>query len=116
MATLIRVGIFSGFAFLAGVGVIVALHMISGRIPLAGLLDSKGADGQPSFSPARLQMLIFTMVVAARYLFMVISHPTAGALPTLPQGVVAALGGSQAFYLGGKAFTTYVEPILKKLK
>jgi hypothetical protein len=115
MATLVRIGVFAGGFILLGFAAVVVLHLVTGRIPLAGLLDSKAPDGRPSFSPARLQMLIFTVVVAAQYLHAVIVNPTQDSLPALPQGVVAALGGSHAVYLGGKAFTTYIQPLLKKL-
>jgi hypothetical protein len=45
----------------------------------------------------------------------VIVNPKGDSLPDLPPSVLAVLAGSQAVFLGGKAFSTFVEPLLKKL-
>ena len=116
MAFLARLTLLAGSAWILGLAAVVLWQIVMGRISLAGLLDSKDADGSPSFSPARLQLLIFTVVVAARFLQSVLADPGRGSLPSLPPGVVAALGGSQAVYLGGKIFTTYIRPLLKGLE
>ena len=76
-------------------------------------METKGDDGRRSFSPARLQLLISTVVVAAQYLHAVLAHRRLDSLPSLPQSVVALLGGSQAAYLGGKAFTAFIQPLFK---
>jgi hypothetical protein len=104
----IEVGILVGGCF-----AVVAYKLVIGEISLAGLLYSKEPDGRPAFSPARLQLLIFTGVVAARYLGEVIADPRQLSLPHLPLSVVIALGGSHAVYLGGKAVSAYIQPLLK---
>jgi hypothetical protein len=116
MILLAKVGIFGCTALLLGFALVVAVQIGSGRIRLDGLLQTKDPDGERTFSPARLQLLIFTIVVAGRYLFAVIAHPNRDALPDLAPGIVAALGGSHAVYLGGKAISVYLKPLLKRLE
>jgi hypothetical protein len=116
MAFLAKLTLLAGGAWLLGLAAIVLIQIISGRIAVAGLLATKDAQGRQAFSPARLQLLIFTVVVAAQYLYKVFAHLGQDTLPPLPPGVVAALGGSQAVYLAGKAFAAYVQPLLKHLE
>jgi len=116
MVFLTRLTLLAGGAWILGLVAIVMLQIANGRIAVAGLLTTKDDQSRQTFSPARLQLLIFTVVVAARYLYQVFVHLGQDALPPLPPGVVAALGGSQAVYLAGKAFATYVQPLLKHLE
>jgi hypothetical protein len=116
MTLLARLTLLAGGAWILGVAAVVLVQIVMGRIPLTGLLDSKDAEGRSSFSPARLQLLIFTVVVAARFLQAVLANPGRGSLPSLSPGVVAALGGSQTVYLGAKIFNTYIRPLLKNLE
>jgi len=116
MALLSRLALLAGGAWILALAAVVLWQIAIGKIPLAGLLDAKDTQGDPSFSPARLQLLIFTVVVAAQYFYKVLAHLGQGSLPSLPAGVVAALGGSQAVYLGGKAFTSFIRPLLKNLE
>jgi len=92
---------------------IVLYRIVDGDISLAGLLDTKGPGNRPNRSPARLQLLIFTIVVAANYLHSVIVDPRRDSLPAIPLSVIVALGGSHAVYLGGKAVSAYIQPLLK---
>lgn len=87
---------------LGGCFAVVAYKLVIGDISLAGLLYSKQPGGRTAFSPARLQLLIFTAAVAAIYLGEIIANPRQDSLPHPPLGIVVALGGSQAVYLGGK--------------
>jgi len=116
MALLARLALLAGGAWILGLTAVVLWQIAIGKISITGLLDAKEADGRLSFSPARLQLLIFTVVVAAQYLYKVFSHLGQDSLPSLPQGVVAALGGSQAVYLAGKAFSKFIQPLLENLK
>jgi hypothetical protein len=119
MDLLPKLALLAGCLLVFGFGAIVVLQIVVGRISLAGLLVTKGTAGGPddeSYSPARLQLLIFTVVVAAQYLHAVVVNPSQDSLPALPRGVVAALGGSHAVYLGGKALTTFIQPLLKHPK
>jgi hypothetical protein len=114
MNLLTRLAVIEGGVLLAGFFGIVLYKIVVGDISLAGLLDAKLPDGRRSFSPGRLQLLIFTVVVAGYYLHAVVANPHRDSLPDLPPSVVAALGGSQAVYLGGKALSAFLQPLLKK--
>lgn len=116
MTLLTKLTFLAGSTLILGIAAVVLWQIVMGRIRLAGLLDTKDAGGRRSFSPARLQLLIFTVVVAGRYLHAVLVNPSQESLPDLPLGVIAALGGSQAAYLSGKAFTTFIQPLLKNLE
>jgi hypothetical protein len=112
LARYLSAGVLLGFAG------VTLWQVASGRIPLAGLLRTKSPSGAgaETLSPARFQLLLFTLVVAADYLHAVLTNPSRTSLPALPSGVVAALGGSQAVYLGGKAFAAWIRPYLKASK
>lgn len=114
MDLLYRLAVIEGTVLLAAFFGLVLYKIVTGEIPLAGLLDTKEPDGQAAFSPARLQMLIFTVVIAGYYLHLVIANPHRDSLPDLPQSVVGVFGGSHAVYLGGKAFSSFIQPLLKK--
>jgi hypothetical protein len=114
MDLLHRLAVIEGSVLLAGFFGVVLYRIVIGEISLAGLLDAKQPDGRPTFSPARLQLLIFTVVIAGYYLHLVVADPHRDSLPDLPQSVVAALGGSHAVYLGGKALSAFIQPLLKK--
>ena len=90
---------------------VVAYKLVIGEISLAGLLHGKKPGGRAAFSPTRLQLLISTAAVAVIYLGEVIANPRQDSLPHLPLGIVAALGGSQAVYLGGKMVSAYIQPL-----
>jgi hypothetical protein len=102
----IEAGILVGGCF-----AVVAYKLVIGKIPLAGLLHGKKPGGRAAFSPTRLQLLIFTAAVAVIYLGEVIANPRRDSLPHLPLGVVVALGGSQAVYLGGKMVSASIQPL-----
>jgi len=104
-ATAILVGGFFG---------VVLWKLATGEISLAYLLYVRGKSGRWSYSPGRLQLLIFTLGVAAHYLHGVMVNPRVDTLPEIPPSVLAALGGSHAVYIGGKAFTSWIQPLLKK--
>jgi len=136
MGLLTRLAFLEGCALVIGFFAIVAFKIANGTISLADLLYAKeagrtkvrqseagggraGAEGPVQgdkrvFSPGRLQLLIFTVAVAAHYLHAVVVNPNQ--LPDVPQGVINALGGSQAVYLAGKALAAYIQPLHKNLR
>lgn len=67
----------------------------------SGLLRS----GDGSLSPGRIQLLTLTVLTAVQYLLATIRDPSH--LPSLPVGLVAAVGGSQMVYLGAKAWNIF---------
>ena len=66
-----------------------------------GLL--RASDG--SLSAGRIQLLVLTVMTAMQYLLNTMHDPTH--LPAIPAGLVLALGGSQAVYLGAKAWAVF---------
>lgn len=92
--------------FLAGLFSVVLWKFFTGSISLSYLLDADVPDvntpeGSSEPSAGRTQLLIVTLIVAAYYLAQVLERPAK--FPHLSGSIVAALGGSQALYLAGKA-------------
>jgi len=87
---------------LGGLMVAVACKLFTGGVTLSGLLMVKGGDDDNTFSPARLQMLMSTVLAGMYYLLQVINNPSSTSLPDVPTPLVGILGGSHAIYLGGK--------------
>jgi len=113
---LIKLVTLVGVVLAGGFFGVVLLKIATGEISLAYLLYTKDAAGRWTYSPNRLQLLIFTVGVAANYLYSVMTNPKVDSLPDLPMSVIAALGVSHVSYLGGKAFSAFIGPLLKNLK
>lgn len=113
MNSLFKAGEYGGLALLLAFFAVVVWRILSGEISLDGLLDSKDSRGNGSYSVERAQLLIFTLLVAGKYLLAVIQNPNRDSLPDLPTEWVALLGGSQAIYLAGKAWAR-IGPMFKK--
>ena len=103
MAGLVAFARFVIIALLGGLAVVVAFKILSGSIPLAGLLEGRGPDGQRGFSLARAQMLVLSVFFALQYLIAAMHGASAGRLPKPSLTLLAIFGGSQAIYLAGKA-------------
>ncbi len=112
---LFRISLGAAFVLLGAFAAMIAVRMCRGEILLDGLLDRKDTTGQRSFSPARLQLLIVTLAVAADYVYQIWISPQRTSLPSLSNEVVAALGGSQILYLGAKTYALLIEPFLRNL-
>ena len=88
---------------------VVLWKLATGTMALDQLFDGDVRDSDPTnadglttqASPGRVQTFWVTVFVAAYYVWQVIQNPTE--LPRLPGAMIAALAGSQALYLGGKA-------------
>ena len=89
-----------GLLFLLGGTVVIQL--LTGGINLHGVMLVKAPDGRREVSPARAQMLLVTLGVAAAWLGRVMQDRGAGELPDVPAAWVAALGASHAGYLVSK--------------
>jgi hypothetical protein len=87
---------------LGGLIAVVVSKLFTGGVMLSGLLKVKGGNDEGAFSPARLQMLMSTMLAAMYYLLQVINNRGSKSLPDIPATLVGILGGSHAIYLGGK--------------
>ena len=82
----------------------VTLSKVFLSASFSGLLRSH--DG--TFSAARAQMLVLTVGTALQYLLAVLHDPSQ--LPAIPTGMLLALGGSHAIYLGTKAWSLIWPP------
>lgn len=88
--------------FLAGGAAIVVYQLATGTINTKGMLWDKSSD--PGFSPARLQLMLVTFMVACYYgALVLIDAGESKAFPTIPNEMILALGGSNMVYLGSKA-------------
>ena len=89
--------------FLVSFTVAVFLKLLLGEIPLSGLLAGDRRGGTDYFSFGRAQLLVCTVIVAVNYLRQMTASPFITSLPDLPASTLELLGGSQLFYLVGKA-------------
>jgi hypothetical protein len=90
---------------LGGLMLAILYRLLTGGIGMSGLLMAADKEGKVSFSPARAQMLMATVLTALYYLIQVINATDSTTLPPLPVTLVAVVGGSQLIYLAGKAWT-----------
>ena len=95
------------FGFLAALAAIIGVRLVTGSINTGGLLHSKSPTGQETISPARVQLLLFTLATAGTYLGQAVAARGTLRMPDVSQSTIAALGGSHALYLGTKAFAFF---------
>jgi hypothetical protein len=89
-----------GLAFLFALFGVVVVQLLTGQINLTGLLMKK--EGDRSFSPERVQLLLATLAAASQYLSQVLKDPTQ--LPQVPNSWLLLYGGSHALYLGRRFY------------
>lgn len=106
---------FCGFGFILALAGTISTRLLTGSINSRGLLHSKSPSNKGSVSPARIQLLIFTLAIAGNYLSQVVSARTSLQLPDVPQNAIAALGGSHAVYLATKAYAFFLKPALSNV-
>jgi hypothetical protein len=98
--------------FLAGFGATIVIKLLNGGINTTGLLYGR-ISGRPAatslyFSPERAQLLAITIISAVHYLTLVITNPTPGTFPPIPESLAEIVGGSNVLYLGGKAYARWL--------
>lgn len=81
---------------IAALAVIIVVLIIRGTIDLKFLIADEAGDA----SMSRMQLLIFTFVVAAGLIKMM---EAGGSLPDIPKSILALLGVSGSTYAIGKA-------------
>ena len=89
--------------FLTALFVVVIAKLLVGTISLGGLLGGTRRDGSEYFSLGRTQLLISTILFAFNYVQQLLISAPSGSLPDTSEPALIALGGSQLFYLAGKA-------------
>ena len=80
----------------------VAYKLLVQQINVKGLF--RDTTGDRSLSPARVQLLLASVSMAAYYVFLVIDSKEAGKLPDVPNEFLIALTGSNSIYLAGKLY------------
>ena len=89
--------------FLCLLAATLVYRMLTGRIPLSRLLARK--DGSSGASPERVQLLVATLALSAKYVSEVI-HGSSGVLPDVSAQWLYVFGGSCGIYASVKAYTT----------
>jgi hypothetical protein len=92
--------------FLAALAFSVFAKILNGDINTRYLFCQRQPDGTREYSPGRVQLLIFTVLVAGKYIYDAAKTAGSGQLPDIPNETLILLSGSHAIYLGGKAYTT----------
>jgi hypothetical protein len=113
MPGLVRAANYVALAFLGALAATVAVRLLVGGINTRNLLYGRKAGGTLYFSPERIQLLLFTIWTATSYLLGVAETRGSGKLPDIPSTTLALFGGSQALYLGGKAYSMLFSRLLK---
>jgi len=111
MPSITELAAWEGIILLIGFCGVIFWKLATGDISLEYLLygDARGLIGGGSrtfFSPGRAQMLMVTITAAIYYLLQVIQNPTK--FPDVPNGLIAAVGGSHTVYLTGKLQSLYL--------
>jgi hypothetical protein len=106
MATLMTFVRYESGFLLTALAAIIVYKLLTGRIKMSGVLsDDKGA-----FSPARLQLFLFTIATGFDLLSQI---TTTGHMPVLDQKLLIALFGSHSIYLGGKTYSVYRSNVIQ---
>jgi hypothetical protein len=99
-------------ALLVGMAGIVFVQLLNGEINsrylLFGTVTGRKMNEGRYFSPERVQLLVFTLGVALYYLTEVMTTARCGKIPEIPLSWLVVLGGSNASYLGGKAYARWL--------
>ena len=89
--------------FLIILSAILVFKLLTRQIQLGGLLNRKHDNGR--VSPERIQLLLATLAISAKYLGSVM-HASNGAMPDVSPDWLYLFGGSSGIYASIKAFTT----------
>jgi len=100
--------------FLVALAGLIVYQLLNGQINtqylLYGRTSAATSDDKNSnlyFSPERVQLLVATIGAALYYVMQTLTTAKSGHLPDIPDGWPALMGGSNAIYLGGKAYARW---------
>lgn len=82
---------------------LIGYRTLTGNIKISGLVLAKDREG--GISPARIQLLVFTLTGAFYYLMTIIGNPCPNHVPDIPRQLLIVLGGSNLFYAGSKVYS-----------
>jgi len=86
------------FILLSSFVLVIFYQILIGRINVSGLLYDKKSK---VISPARIQKLVFTLIIGLYYIFLTYKNPES--FPELPHVLLYLLTGSSLGYLVAKA-------------
>ncbi len=98
-------------AFLYAFAFLIGYRLLTGRINAKGLLVSK--TGPPAVRPERVQLLLTTIALSAKYLSDV-SQASDGNFPSLDSTWYYVFGSSSGVYLSRKIYERYLQSKLNK--
>src|SRR5713226_8797032 len=113
MATLTMFAKYEIGFFLVALLAVVAFQLLTRRIKTRGLLSEKTKDGLGGVSPARVQLLMFTVAFAFYLLSEIVNSRQ---FPTIDTKWLLILGGSHSIYLGGKGLPLFLSLLKSKEK
>lgn len=89
-------------AIISAYAAVIAWQLLIGNINMMGLFRDKVTG---SFSPGRVQLLLFVLVAAGEYFMAILDnlHNGGGGLSNPSHTTLALLAGSSVFYAGGKS-------------
>jgi hypothetical protein len=99
-----------------GLAAVVLARLLGGEINTKGLLYGSDAQGNQSFSPGRVQLLLLTIAAAGQYLTQILGNLgnlDQSSLPPVNNDLVAGLLGSNAVYLTGKFYNIFLRDVLE---
>jgi len=99
IGTLAQLG---GKGFLVVLAATIGYKLVSGSIPLRGLLTGERRDNTDYFSFGRLQLLVVTIIVAGDFLWRFLSASSHDTLPDVSVFSLVVLTASQVLYLWEK--------------
>lgn len=105
MPAIAKLVVLEVWGFLGLLLAIVAVRVLTGSINTRRLLHGRLDRGRLYFSPERVQLLVLTLGVATQFVLAVLDAAPAHRMPDVPTELLAVVGGSQAFYLGGKVYS-----------
>jgi len=79
---------------------VLAIQVLTGQVSTSGLFMRK--EGNRSFSPERVQLLLATLAASFQFLSQVAKDPSQ--LPQIPASWLLLFGGSHSLYLGRRLY------------
>ncbi len=105
MSALIDLGRFETLGVTLAMFALVAFGFLTGKIRMDGLLNNK-VTGE--FDPARLQLLVSTLLFAGLTLTRIGEMRSTGVVALPSSALLLLFGGSQAIYLVRKSFQLHL--------
>ena len=100
MADILTILRWEGLGLLFALFGVLAIQILTGQVSTSSLLMRK--EGNRSFSPERVQLLLATLAASFQFLSQVAKDPSQ--LPQIPASWLLLFGGSHSLYLGRRLY------------